>query len=762
VSQLLLNVFEYIGKPFKNGLIAVKLYDKDLQSIKDRDLYLYLGECARLVENYIGKFCVAVHHGEYIYYVAPSASMRGRIPILTSRWGKRLLTGDKVVLDPRNPGDREILRKILDRAIELHLLSQQFFVEPIGKAYKWSYRFTEKIAMQEYEIFPGFIYRPFVFEDGSCAVALDPRFKLNPRKTLREEIEELSSPEKAKEEFENTIVIDTCPILKCGERINPLSKCKLKGAGRMRLIVRLDFSRKPSEATIGDLIKYHEERVCIAPDKPLVRRLKDAPPIVIVEHPKYGFLEYPPERLRKVIRLHEIKDVWIRRILMDHIRPTPRKRADRARLFSIYLDGVRIGGITLKLRRDFAKLGESGRPWSIFGILQKPKLRFKRGITTDPLRGLEQLGPYDEGSMNEIKIAILNLSDKISNSMVEEFYKDVMFGRRGFKGLKRIYGVNIPDAKALTIYKNVKSLLTGHKDIDVCMVIIPPHQKNLYIQVKTELAKHGIATQVINDKTLAINSHKEYIGVLRNVALGIYVKAGGVPWVLAEPAENKTCFIGIDSVIRRTAIFSSIQVFDEYGERLYGHTLPLHTREDYVEFIKNELQKATEIYGQFKGEIPQNIVVHKEGDVYSFEMNAIGEALNPFKEEGASIMVLSVTRGRGIPRIYDASKEDYVIDRGVYTMLTHEEAVLVTTSSPLPLRGTPRPIVIRPYSIPADFPILVHDICKHVFYLTHLHIGYALGASAKPVTTLCADKAVKLLMRGIAVDDRKIKGAWFL
>jgi hypothetical protein len=81
--------------------------------------------------------------------------------------------------------------------------------------------------------------------------------------------------------------------------------------------------------------------------------------------------------------------------------------------------------------------------------------------------------------------------------------------------------------------------------------------------------RREIVTQILTEKTLTSTYECENVW---NLSLGLYVKAGGVPWMLKE-FTNTRSFIGIGYGIRKLESGQSVlsglaEIFDEFGEHL--------------------------------------------------------------------------------------------------------------------------------------------------------------------------------------------------
>ncbi|MCL4519594.1 MAG: hypothetical protein M1587_10400, partial [Thaumarchaeota archaeon] len=269
MSQLVnlkLNLFKYEGKPFADG-VSVWIY-KPKQAVPDGKYFL-VESATKSIEKAAGENSVAAQYGSSIYVVSVNSANLGSSVIATDEsTGKQyswVLSPTQESLLPQYDEGREVLRRLLAKAITNKQILRKWFVERYRIVYHYSYAMSQPLSGGPFEVYQGFIFRPFVFKDGSAAVLLDPKFKFVPRETLRDYLERLAAHGYTAEDIQtllvDEIVIDHCPIVECTLRNTPGSPCRLRGSGKRRQLVGLDFTRKPSATAFGDLIAYNRDTV---------------------------------------------------------------------------------------------------------------------------------------------------------------------------------------------------------------------------------------------------------------------------------------------------------------------------------------------------------------------------------------------------------------------------------------------------------------------------------------------------------------------
>ncbi|ODS32953.1 MAG: hypothetical protein SCARUB_01892 [Candidatus Scalindua rubra] len=171
--------------------------------------------------------------------------------------------------------------------------------------------------------------------------------------------------------------------------------------------------------------------------------------------------------------------------------------------------------------------------------------------------------------------------------------------------------------------------------------------ENLYRGLKTEVMRFSIPTQLIWPKTLQLIDQKEKSkrstqdAATRawNFFTGIYHKAGGSPWRLAE-IESGVCFVGIsfyrDLHEKNTTLRTSLaQAFTSAGDGyvLRGNTFEWEDDEksksphlDYTSAY-SLITDVIDLYKrQNRGSLPNRIVVHKSSRFWEDEHKGFEDA----------------------------------------------------------------------------------------------------------------------------------------
>ncbi|KPV64486.1 MAG: hypothetical protein AOA66_0178 [Candidatus Bathyarchaeota archaeon BA2] len=770
---LYINMFEYEGKPFANGLQAY-MYTSGEEIDKEKinvsignalkDLDIRVGNNSAVAQFLYSMYCVPFDPGDLPREIC------GGTRDFSFSWK---LDGKKTLV-PTDSDHREIIRRLVANAIAKKQIQNGWFVERYGFAYHWSFTLSKELRTAFMEVYPGFVYRPYVYEDGSCAIMIDPKFKFMPKKNLRDLIEghlqKKVEQKMIKLLFEGDFIIDACPIIECPHRKNPSSDCWLKGAGRRRKLVQLDFNKSPLAASIGDLREYRKKR-CKFHGR-IADIIADRPPIALVEKEHSNeFLEYPIERLREELKLHKVHK-WQRLLVMKYIQPSLDRRWKLTENFAAYVDDLTIGRLhQLELTRSFAEAGSNNRPWESFACFEEPPLKFgNQACSYEPFSGLKRNGPYDldgkdRRKFDSLRMMILNLSHKLTLEDVKRFYNDLVngFTRGGshFVGMKKIFRLEISKFSEDLLLSNISEIKELDQRQQPDIILVPcrrmgDHKIRHYGPFKQKLTRKGVLSQfILEDKLGPRMTPSKYASYLKNMALTIYYKVGGIPWVIGRPVSSNTCFIGLAMVTRRDTRCMSMQIFDSFGLWLGGWT-EFIDKDEYSRRLVDRIREAQDIYAKEIGKPPSKTILHKDGEMWTdIEIQPIIDAFQ------SKVVCVSVKK-TVLPRMYDHKRSDYVVKRGSYVRIDDNAALLATSGPPHPIPGSQRPITVEIKGNEINRSMLM-NICEEIFDLSLVFGGYRLSIISKPITTHFASKALSLASKYKILESPLLwRKAWFV
>lgn len=397
--------------------------------------------------------------------------------------------------------------------------------------------------------------------------------------------------------------------------------------------------------------------------------------------------------------------------------------------------------------------------------LPEPMLAFHPERTSDreihPLRGLLRFGPYSAGLVPDpIRVATiapcgeserlfgfvraLNASSKPTE---RREYLPVWPGFHGVFGLHMRgagHGCHVElDAQlesdmiesptphavlAERLLRAVHGLDARRSEFDVLFIYVPQHWSagftgggsddfDLHDHIKAATAARRLPVQLLReDKALA---YGDRASVMWRIGLALYVKAGGIPWKLAD-TDTETAYIGLSYAVRPMDstrprfVTCCSQVFDAEGAGLEFVAYDAHEVEvqrDNPFLSRTEMfrviTRSMDLYRRrHAGRSPRRVMVHKTSEFRPEEMDGAMEALH-LCETVDLIQVVEDVGWRGV-RIEGRASEAkgkptaYPVSRGTVIGIGAREALLWTHGDVQDIadrksyfqggRGTPRPL----------------------------------------------------------------------
>ncbi len=456
------------------------------------------------------------------------------------------------------------------------------------------------------------------------------------------------------------------------------------------------------------------------------------------------------------------------------------------------------------------------KPYRLPGhvILNEPRLRFGsrdvRDVDTHPIRGLLRFGPYSRDKIsavsNPIRIAMIAPAGDIGRVVTQVRELEQVHRPRerkayllDYPGFEKVFGVRLVRGGTGTTIELPSDLSTRmgasptpHLELgqaltqalfalrnlrdafDVVVILLRQEWEagfrgpagddfDLHDYVKAYAASEGICVQFLReDKALQYFCR---CSVAWRLAIALYTKAGGIPWVLAD-AEPDTAFIGIGYALRsdpntdsRFAICCS-QVFDAEGSglefvayeasgvRLFGKN-PFLRREQMMKVMTRSLS----IYQRkHSGDSPRRIVVHKNTEFRQEEVDGVFDAFSG-AEDIELVHVQQSCGWRGVLIPDRGRVHGYPCQRGSTFQLGAQEALLWTQGN-LPEVANGRDYFKEGKGIPEPLLLVRHaglglmdDLCRETLALTKMDWNNDGPYDRLPATLNFADTLATIVKR---------------
>ena len=376
--------------------------------------------------------------------------------------------------------------------------------------------------------------------------------------------------------------------------------------------------------------------------------------------------------------------------------------------------------------------------------LPEPRLAFHPDRAADsevhPLRGLLQFGPYSAGWVVPDPIRVATVVPFGDSDRLYKFMKRLHASYKPnertdylpeWPSFHRVFGLHLRaadshcrivlDAKLETDFiesHTPHSVLTEHlvraiqrlqahrNEFDVIVIYIPERWApgytgsisnedfDLHDHLKATTAALGLPIQLVKEDG-AVNYHCQ-ASVMWHLGLALYVKAGGVPWKLAE-SDPEMAYIGISYAVRPIEsdkprfVTCCSQVFDAEGSGLEFVAYDAHDieiQQDNPFLSRTEMfrvmTRSLDLYRRrHAGRSPRRVMVHKntkfkpeeiEGSMDAFHLCEAVDLVQVIEDVG--------WRGVRIDRARSGSKQGsaapYPVSRGTVIPLGPREALIWT------------------------------------------------------------------------------------
>ncbi len=607
--------------------------------------------------------------------------------------------------------DGAVIERLVDEILAASVPRDRYL---LGFNYAVEVRPHLRNAAGSIELFRGFRVQPKVFEEGTVALAVDLKHTITSRETVAD-------------------------LLDRGEEIDGLHVAHTYD-GNTGVVVSL------SGAAIGEpiedlgnktLVEYHREEGHLPQGFDLV---ETAPSALV----RYDDRVYPhiPALLRPVMSLDAVKeeDPAFGRIVSQETHRGIRDRFDLCGRFVGSLRPLRGLGLTFAPRPAMAvALGYAG------GLVTGNNLVFRNGYTAAfPSKGLREAGLYR--APDRIRAGLLHPEGQEERARLFweslDALMETAFRISMVPGPRKAY--RLGDTLG---FKDA----AGHfrsDDVDIVLAVVSPPRvtrgeddpDDPYNPFKRTFARAGIPSQMVATRNL------QDPDILLNLALGVVVKCGGLPWRIKEFPGRPECFIGLD-ISHKDGVHmaASAHLFDADGAYIGWNCVTAQKGETIAERdLLNAVEDVLLAFKEKHGRLPRSLVMHRDGR-FTEER---GGLVAMFKDHGIRFDLVEVKK-TGAPRMGIAREGTYYSpNKGTY-VVRGDAAQLCTTGEREYRVGTPRPITIRRVLGETDVAILT----EQSYWLSEMHVG-STHSTRLPITTHYADKCSTLAQYGLLPTGR--------
>lgn len=402
------------------------------------------------------------------------------------------------------------------------------------------------------------------------------------------------------------------------------------------------------------------------------------------------------------------------------------------------------------------------------GVFQRPVLRFKDGTALTPAEGFD-MGFKPFRGPGDISIGLLHYREVEEDA--NELYQNLFEGVGKFSGLGSVFNCYV-DEQSAYVSDGPAELSTQALKIpgsyDVALAIVPDemmvsYERDPYVPVKRVLAGKGVPSQMVSCSTVKHFKRNPY--VLFNLALNLYAKAGGMPWILDEDLSVEAV-LGVSTAANGATsmwLCSWRQLMLKWDFEEKEGTGP-------KALYKLALRGLKELRSSL-GKPMSSVALHKEGFYSSDELevvkHAIGEALDEgVLREDCKWYVVSVRRntpGRIVKSLSLTAAENP--DKGTYLQLGKFSVMVCTVGFPerriTEYQSPVRPILVEVVEA-SNWDFDVKLLAKDVYWLSELHWASAFLSARLPVSVLYPSRLCSFWNAGLKPEEKLKQRLWFL
>jgi hypothetical protein len=281
-----------------------------------------------------------------------------------------------------------------------------------------------------------------------------------------------------------------------------------------------------------------------------------------------------------------------------------------------------------------------------------------------PLAGLLNYGPFDSSRFEPKSPRLLAIFLERNRGAVTKFLAQLRDGipnsqyfQKGFRDLFRLHEIEyalkaIPASSAADYERAIDEAVTesGGNSFDLALVEFVedshsfPDSENPYLRAKARLMSYGIPVQGIRESHLRASS--ETLGyTLGPIALQMYAKVGGIPWLIpGSQSVDAELIVGIGNAIQRPNLWSGADqsrvvglttFFLGDGRYIMGHELRSVPYSEYFdELLRNleeSIRRVSTEYAWKEGKTVR-IVFHVFKPLKNLEVDVVDELIRRFSQ----------------------------------------------------------------------------------------------------------------------------------
>jgi len=649
-------------------------------------------------------------------------------------------------LHPAPPSSEETLSRLLYQSARSKLIKSGFW----KKYYDIFMENQPSFVSEQCELYKGFTFRLDIFSNGKVGLSIDSTTTQVGSLDLWQWIQKdgiqpvqkwiATKPKGRKRRRTGRNVFE--------HKIKRISR--IVGLDPKRTVDTPSFT-DPSTGRPTSVIEYQKRKygiTSIEPDE-LIAFLKYGESIEPAHH--------APSLLKPTLTTDEVSP----EIQKEHIFLPAYKRWKAILDYRNNLSTLRLANINIEFATRMTN--EHDLP---FGLVSIPALVFGNGQIARPSRieemkdfktkCLMQHGPFEKPTIME---TCLVYRADFNRDIIFEFYKDLN------DHLQKYYRTALsPKPKEIPTkdYYDLAEKIKEYKDrmkTSFFIIFLPSQEAAEYDFLKGELPapSQGISMSNVNlkdkinrttDPAIKSKLLARYYGIVFTVATGVFVQAGGLPWVLGDTLHAQ-CHIGIDIGGKEAKVACYGYLFDNQG-RILGTDIGTMQTGETVETgrIKMAIKK---LLSRIKQQQSMRIVIYRDGRLLQEERQGIIKAVEEtIKQDILQTLNLSVVEiHKDVPYRVFGRENKFIRNptMGRFALINGNQGVLCTTGYPL-IRRVAQPLLIQLINLYGQ--VTIKDVLGDIFYLSELNWIAGDKPSKLPIVLNLAENRALFAEKGVS------------
>jgi hypothetical protein len=396
---------------------------------------------------------------------------------------------------------------------------------------------------------------------------------------------------------------------------------------------------------------------------------------------------------------------------------------------------------------------------TIFEAVQMnpPKLSFSKDVpshtASDAWKGLNTYGPFDNTRVGLHEKSVLFAFPETVREHARKLARGLE-GHKSFRGVEKMFRVpfngkmmdylafnadlSAPTAAAASYREAIQKWNDSRTTTPLVAIVLIPRSdrwetERPYYEAKAAFAQLDIPTQMVT--TQLLENESQFDWSIANIALQMFAKLGGIPWLVEVPSDDDDLIIGIGrSEVRR----------DGGRQRLFGYALsfasngyyrsawvfkPVATIEEYEERLQEAVAGSIRKSMDEMDQPPRRLVLHLGKKTGRREIGAVEAAM---KEVGVTIPAAFLRIDDSSNYDLTSGTETFAAPRGLAVHLGPRRTLLQADAlSPLGAPDGPLLIELNEQSTVAEDEL--DDLVAQAFRLGNAN-WRGFNARSRPMT----------------------------